>query len=80
MIRSTPQWLSPTAYQLHDAFAAMTPHKQRPLHLRQASAYCRNAAKAEKAGNFSKAAQFRPIADRKVEEDRIARQRLEEGR
>jgi hypothetical protein len=43
---------------------------QRPLALRQASAYYRLAAKAERAGNYRGAERYRAIADRRVAEHR----------
>jgi hypothetical protein len=44
--------------------------KQRPLKLRRASAYFRLAAKADRAGNYIQARQYRDIADRLVESNR----------
>lgn len=44
--------------------------RKRPALLSQASAYYRNAAKAERAGNYHEADRFRGIADRKVAEHR----------
>ncbi len=43
--------------------------KPRPLLLRQASAYFRLAAKAERAGHYTKAEHYRGIAERKVTEN-----------
>jgi len=48
---------------------------QRPLALRQASAYYRLAAKAERAGNYRGAERYRAIADRFVDSNRRERER-----
>lgn len=48
----------------------MSGQRKRPLALRQASAYYRLARKAERAGNWRQAEQYRRTADRKVDENR----------
>ena len=47
---------------------------QRPLRLRQASAYFRLAAKADRAGNAVQARHYRDVADRLVAQERRDRE------
>jgi hypothetical protein len=48
---------------------------QRPLRLRQASAYFRLAAKADRAGNDVQARHYRGVAERLVDQERRDRER-----
>jgi hypothetical protein len=48
---------------------------QRPLRLRQASAYFRLAAKADRAGNDVQARHYRDVAERLVATERRERER-----